>query len=369
MKTKRIKKLFAFTLIELIIVIAIISLLAAIVLVAVNPVVVFQKTRNSNRASDIGTIQGAISRYLSESPISGTTPRTLKDLSGYVSLYASSTASSPQGNCPGGINGTGLSTLTTAYTLDSVSTTQNSILLTPLINGGYLNNVPQDPKTQTSYQACIDTTNGNQMVIYASGIENNASIPVSSLGIYNPTVLVWDSFNRADTVSGIGTADSGQTWATTNSGAGYAGINSNTMVQNQPGSNTSLIDSGVGNGYLKTTIVNNLAGNYGVLFRASNANTFWYFGPNGSAQFQLIKIVNNVQTFNQGTGVNTTGGGNLNTYGTMEVIYSGQTITCKFNGVTLLTYIDTLNFNLSSTQVGLYTYGGNFWDNFTVTKP
>lgn len=48
----RIKKLVAFTLIELIIVIAIISILAAIVVIFINPATLFGNGRNSRRSNE-----------------------------------------------------------------------------------------------------------------------------------------------------------------------------------------------------------------------------------------------------------------------------------------------------------------------------
>ena len=362
-----INHIVGFTLIELIVVIAIISILASIVLIVINPAIIFANARNATRLSDISTIQSAVSRYIAESPINALS-RGLKDLSGYISLYAHATAASPQGNCPGGLNGTGLTTVLNPYSLNSSSNNQYSILLTPLINGGYLNKVLLDPLTNTSYLSCIDTTNNNQFIIYAKSVENNATIPVLSLGTFNPSVLVWDSFNRADS-SSVGTADSGQTWATTLSSTGVGGIISNQMYQNQPGTVTSLIDSGAGNGNgdAKVTLINNVAGSYGILFRASSFNTYWYFGTNGSAQVQLVKFVNGTQIFAQGTGTN----GQNSTYATLEVIYNNANITCKYNGATILNYVDPSapTFNASATQVGTYGLGSNFWDNFTVTKP
>ena len=363
---KNIKRVLGFTLIELIVVIAIISILASIILIIINPAIIFANARNATRSSDISNIQSAINKYIAESPINALS-RNLKDLSGYASLYASATAATPQGNCPGGSNGTGLATVVNPYSLDSTSSNQYSILLTPLINGGYISKVPQDPLTNTSYLSCIDTINSNQLIIYAKSAENNAAIPTLSLGTYNPSVLVWDSFNRADTVSTIGTADSGQTWSTINSSSGYANILTNQLQQYQPGSNTSLIDSGSGNGDLKVTLINNVAGNYGIVFRVSNSNTYWYFGHNGGYQIQLYKYVNGTQVFAQGTGFSDQ---NIANNATIEVIYSGQAIIGKYNGAIILNYTDPApGFNLTSTQVGLYTLGLNDWDNFTVTKP
>lgn len=55
-----------FTLIELLIVIAIIAILAVIVLVAINPAKILQKSRDSQRFSDITALATAINLYLAD---------------------------------------------------------------------------------------------------------------------------------------------------------------------------------------------------------------------------------------------------------------------------------------------------------------
>jgi prepilin-type N-terminal cleavage/methylation domain-containing protein len=66
-----------FTLIELLIVIGIISILAGIVLVAVNPAVQFGKANDSERKSEIGTILSAIYQFQTSPTARGNLPQCL----------------------------------------------------------------------------------------------------------------------------------------------------------------------------------------------------------------------------------------------------------------------------------------------------
>jgi len=55
-----------FTLVELMIVIAILAILAAIVIFALNPAELFRRARDSQRMSDLRVLSSAISYYLAD---------------------------------------------------------------------------------------------------------------------------------------------------------------------------------------------------------------------------------------------------------------------------------------------------------------
>ncbi|QQR83176.1 type II secretion system protein [Candidatus Peregrinibacteria bacterium] len=69
-----------FTLIELLIVIGIISILAGVVLVAVNPAQQFCKANDSERKSELGTILSAIYQFQTSPTARGALPQCLLGL-------------------------------------------------------------------------------------------------------------------------------------------------------------------------------------------------------------------------------------------------------------------------------------------------
>jgi len=70
-----IKTQKGFTLIEILIVIGIIAILAAVVIVAINPARQFAQARNAQRSSNVNTILNAINQYMVEN--NGTLPANI----------------------------------------------------------------------------------------------------------------------------------------------------------------------------------------------------------------------------------------------------------------------------------------------------
>ena len=64
--SKLYKKLEAFSLIEILIVVALMIILATITIIAINPAKNFQDTRNAQRSSDVSAILNAVTQYTSE---------------------------------------------------------------------------------------------------------------------------------------------------------------------------------------------------------------------------------------------------------------------------------------------------------------
>ena len=66
---KKLNKRKAFTLIELLIVIAIIAVLATVVILSLNPAELLRQSRDSNRVSDMATLKSAIALYLADQSV------------------------------------------------------------------------------------------------------------------------------------------------------------------------------------------------------------------------------------------------------------------------------------------------------------
>jgi prepilin-type N-terminal cleavage/methylation domain-containing protein len=127
---KKIKKNKSFTLIELMMVVAIISILAGAIFVAIDPVRRFAEARNAERWSNTTALLGAIMKYQIDND--GEAPTVVSDLTpGFYYQLGTETAISCANTC-------------TQKTVQAECKDLTSALV-----DYYIHEIPKDPKTGT----------------------------------------------------------------------------------------------------------------------------------------------------------------------------------------------------------------------------
>ena len=139
-----------FTLIEILVVVALIAILTAITFIAINPAKNFADTRNAQRSSDVTQILNAVTQYTAEQG------HALADI-GTIAL------------CSG--------------TPDQIGTGTGNVDLSTLLVDTYIVGIPQDPLTgsaaDTHYTICQTLASGvGRIQIDAPDAENSKVITV-----------------------------------------------------------------------------------------------------------------------------------------------------------------------------------------------
>lgn len=151
-----------FTLVELLIVIAVISILTTVVFVALNPMARFQESRNARRSSDINSILGAIK--LDQVDNGG---------SYLTELQAVATAMGSDNSSPVYQIGTPGSGCNTACPGAPESLQTACLNLQELVEGGYMPKMVFDPSMSTSQQ-------GDGMTGYYIFLSNNGAVTIGA---------------------------------------------------------------------------------------------------------------------------------------------------------------------------------------------
>lgn len=157
-----------FTLIELLLVIGIIAILAAVVIVAINPTKQLADARNAQRRTDVNTVLNAVYQYAIDH--NGSIPSGIP--TGSASAYEICKTLE------------GKKCVTTA----TVSGVDWGRVNLDVLTGSYVTSIPRDPRYPDSSQTAhvqsgsyyfIYQTSGGRVTVTASGAELGASITVT----------------------------------------------------------------------------------------------------------------------------------------------------------------------------------------------
>lgn len=168
-----------------------------------------------------------------------------------------------------------------------------------------------------------------------------------------PTTLIQDSFDRADSTTGLGTADTGGTWAEPN---GDFGIDTNeAYTPNSVTFGHAHIDAADADVDMRVTVATlGGDGNAGLIFRWSDSDNYWVLFINGvTDQMQLGKVIsgsfNNVSTTDIAKGAGDE----------LRVITNGSRIRTFWNGGFADNITDA--FNENETNHGLWINNNTAW--------
>jgi type IV pilus assembly protein PilA len=154
-----------FTLLEILLVIAAIGILAAIVLIAINPTRQLAQARNAQRRADVLTIINAVSQKIIDDASNGTTAMNVALVDGTV--YAMGTAT----------------TLATCGTTPVVTGATANIDLTSQLAPTYVASIPVDPSagslTCTGYTVTQAATDGRLTVTAPRGATDAVAATIS----------------------------------------------------------------------------------------------------------------------------------------------------------------------------------------------
>lgn len=166
------------------------------------------------------------------------------------------------------------------------------------------------------------------------------------------TTLIQDSFNRADSTTTLGNADTGGAWST----SGTWGINSNQAYTPAALSlGHAFIDTGQSDVEATVTLATlGAGGNAGIIFRRTDVDNYWVLFINGaSTNLQVLKRVAGAFTSVVTVDVAKAAGDDL------RVVASGSRIRVFWNGAQISSFTDT--FNQAATQHGIWQNNDNAW--------
>jgi prepilin-type N-terminal cleavage/methylation domain-containing protein len=373
----------AFTLIELLVVIAIIAILAVVVVLTLNPAEMLRQARDSNRLSDLATINSAVNLYATDQ--SGSSGFSLGNASSvYLSLPDASSSCSNLAlatTSPSGINYACVVSTSSRNINNSGWIPVNFSLIS---SGSPLGSLPVDPTNQSSTGLYYTYyTNGNQFEVtslfesqknkttygqkpivqsYPEVNAQGSSLSINPL--FNPTGLVgyWPMTEGSGS-SSIDQSGSGNTggWSGTATGINstyYSAGKVGNYAGNFDGS-TDIVGVGTNNFPLGNAPVSVFA--WVNPSSVTGAHTVFYYGKVGTANdaFQFALNGNSLLFQTWGSSPQWPVGLTPNTWYFIGFTYSGGTsVTMYINGIPNTVAISQLNLvNSSGAAIGWTTSG------------
>jgi hypothetical protein len=170
-------------------------------------------------------------------------------------------------------------------------------------------------------------------------------------------VSISDSFNRADSSTTLGSADTGQTWTAL---GGVWGIASNQArcFSNSTQSH-AVVDAGLTNVTVQVTMSTVAGAAGGLCWRAADPSNLWMWEA-GNGLVYKVSGGSYTGVLGQNAGLTAASGD------VIKVVTSGNVHTFYKNGTQVGTLTDA--FNSTATKHGLRDYNGlSRFDDFTVT--
>lgn len=146
-----------FTLVEIIIVIAIIGILAAVTIIALRPQEIIANGRNSRRTNDVSALNSAVGQWLVR--------EGLNETDQYSTLGLTDNGVSALVPSDGSISGEGV----------------GATDVTVLVSAGYMQNLPIDPDGTTEYRIGVDdVSDPDHVLVCTDQIEATSTYPDST---------------------------------------------------------------------------------------------------------------------------------------------------------------------------------------------
>lgn len=366
----------AFTLIELLVVIAIIAILSVVVILTLNPAQLLMQSRDSNRISDMSTVNTALGVYLAEGGNSLGNANTV-----YVSIPDPSATSTAGDQC----QGLGLLSLPAGYTYQcAASSTYRQtngagwipVNFASLQAGSPLGNLPTDPTNTSSSRLYYPyETNGTQYEvtaamesqkyqlggsndvissdggILASVYEKGTKLGLEPLDYGDPTLVGWWNFSE-------GTGTVAYDYSGSNATGSWDGTATGTNGYYSPGKIGPWAGTFDGSStYINAPVPAMSAITFSAWVQEKATTTYISYPRIDAWTSDAFDIADYNNTgvlgiYTPNLNWQTTGQAFGNTFNFVAVVDNGTTLQVYWNGALIYTHASTISLNAARLYIG-----------------